>query len=59
MPQRGEHNHSAKNQPAILQREIDERAKHLLVPRGFKQQGIANHLLARINSRQNRLPVAG
>ena len=37
----GEHHHSAQNQPAIFQREIDECANHLLVPRGFKQQSIA------------------
>ena len=34
----GEHHHAAEDQPAVLEREIDECANHLLVPRGFKQQ---------------------
>ena len=32
----GEHNHCAEDQPAVLEREIDECANHLLVPRGFE-----------------------
>ncbi len=53
-----EHNYSAQNQPAVFEREIDKRAKHLLVPRGFKQQCIVDDLLTGLNARQDFLPVA-
>jgi hypothetical protein len=48
----------AEHQPAALEREIDECANHLLVPRGFKQECVGNHLLAGLNSGENLLPVA-
>ena len=34
---RGEHRHTAQHQPAALQREIDERADHLVPSPGFRR----------------------
>ena len=58
MPQAVSTTTAAEHQPAVLEREIDECANHLLVPRGFKQQRVGDHLLAGLNAGENLLPVA-
>ena len=42
---RGEHHHTAEHEPPALEREINECANHLLIPRCFKQQCIGHNLL--------------
>ena len=44
----GEHHHAAEHQPAVLEREIDECANHLLVPRCFKQQCVGRPPAGRV-----------
>ena len=49
---------AAENQPAVCQCEINKCAKHLLVPRSFKQQRVVDHLLAGLKAGKNFLSVA-
>ena len=49
---------AAEHEPAILQREINQCAKHLMVPRGFKQQCVDHDLPTRFKTQKDLLLVS-